>query len=482
VAQAVVEERQLLKAMRWYDGFVVALANPGFLIGSLGFSIGVLGGWGAMFLWGVSMFIGVLSNWIYSESAAMFPDKPGGISLYANEGWRRYFTFVGPIATFGYWFAWSSVLALFGIIIGSLIQAEWFPGETWTFDTGPVDAGLPHVIAIVVIAIVWAINVFGIRPAVWMAYATGALLMIPLFVFILLPYVTGDWKSSNMEWNIADWKTAVVWLYIMGWSAYGVETCAAFAPEYKDTVRDTTLALRSAAIFSLAVYILLPLGVAGTVGQETIANDGTGIVYLIDGFSTILGGGADVMVVLLIASLFISMNTATADGSRALYGIARDGVTIRQLYHLNRFHVPARAMTLDMAINILLVLFVGNILAILVAGTLGYMSSHFFALTGFLLLRKDRPNWPRPIRLARPWLGIAALLAAINAFFIIIGASNPSLTGYGGTKETWIGLGVLLISVVLFVYRRAVQDKAPVHLREPLLAEEEVATHPTVPS
>ena len=479
MAEAVVEERQLLKAMRWYDGFVVALANPGFLIGSLGFSIGVLGGWGAMFLWGVSMFIGVLSNWIYSESAAMFPDKPGGISLYANEGWRKYFTFIGPVATFGYWFAWSSVLALFGIIIGSLIQAEWASGETWTFDTGPVDAGLAHVIAIAVIAVVWLINLFGIRPAVWMAYATGALLMIPLFVFIILTYFTGDWASSNMEWNITDWKTAVVWLYIMGWSAYGVETCAAFAPEYKDTVRDTTLALRSAAIFSLAVYILLPLGVAGTVGQEAIANDASGIVYLIDGFSAILGGGGDVMVALLIASLFISMNTATADGSRALYGIARDGVTIRELYHLNRFHVPARAMTLDMVINILLVLFVGNILAILVAGNLGYMSAHFFALTGFLLLRKDRPNWPRPIRLARPWVGVAALLASINAFFIIIGASNPSLTGYGGTKETWIGVGVLLFSVLLFVFRRAVQDRAPVHLREPRLVEEEVVTEPT---
>jgi amino acid transporter len=329
---------------------------------------------------------------------------------------------------------------------------------------------------------VWAINIFGIRPAVWMAYLTGALLMIPLFVFIVLTHITGDWASSNMEWNINDWKTAVVWLYIMGWSAYGVETCAAFAPEYKDTVRDTTLALRSAAIFSLAVYILLPLGVAGTVGQETIANDATGIVYLIGGFETILGGGADVMVVLLIASLFISMNTATADGSRALYGIARDGVTIRELYHLNRFHVPARAMTLDMLINVLLVLFVGNILAILVAGNLGYMSAHFFALTGFLLLRKDRPGWPRPIRLAAPWVGIAALLAAVNAFLIIIGASNPSLTGYGGTKETWIGVGVLLFSVLLFVFRRAVQDREPVHLREPRLAEEEVAHQPTAPS
>jgi amino acid transporter len=466
VAEAVVEERQLLKAMRWYDGFVVALANPGFLIGSLGFSIGVLGGWGAMFLWGVSMFIGTLSNWVYSESAAMFPDKPGGISLYANEGWRRYFTFIGPVATFGYWFAWSSVLALFGIIIGSLIQAEWATGQTWTFDTGPVDAGFPHVIAIVVIAVVWAINLFGIRPAVWMAYVTGGLLMIPLFVFIVLTYLTGDWSSSNITWELHDWKTAVVWLYIMGWSAYGVETCAAFAPEYKDTVRDTSLALRSAALFSLAVYILLPLGVGGTVPYDTVAGDASGILYLVDGFNNVLGGGGDVMVVLLIASLFISMNTATADGSRALYGIARDGVTIKELYHLNRFHVPARAMTLDMIINILLVLFVGNILAILVAGNLGYMSAHFFALTGFLLLRKDRPNWPRPIRLARPWVGVAALLAAINAFFIIIGASNPSLTGYGGTKETWIGVGVLLFSIVLYAYRRIVQDKGEIHLRD----------------
>lgn len=480
MAEAVVEERQLLKAMRWYDGFVVALANPGFLLGSLGFSIGVLGGWGAVFLWGVSMFIGVLSNWIYSETAAMFPEKSGGISLYANEGWRKYFTLIGPIATFGYWFAWSSVLALFGIVIGSLIQAEWASGQTWSTSWGPLadGVGFPHVIAIVVIAIVWAVNIFGIRPAVWMAYATGALLMIPLFVFMILTYLTGDWSSSKMDWGIDDWKTAVVWLYIMGWSAYGVETCAAFAPEYKDTVRDTTLALRSAAMFSLIVYLLLPLGVAGTLGTETIAADASGVRYLVDGFAAILGGGGDIAVALLIASLFISMNTATADGSRALYGIARDGVTIRQLYHLNRFHVPGRAMTVDMIVNILLVLLVGNILAILVAGNLGYMSAHFFALTGFLLLRKDRPDWPRPIRLARPWVGVAALLASINAFLIIVGASNPSLTGYGGKKETWIGIGVLLFSVLLFVFRRAVQDRGTVALREetPLVP---TATQPT---
>src|SRR3989441_10716240 len=112
VAEATIEERQLLKSLRWYDGFVIALCNPGFLIGSLGFSVGALAGKGAMTLWGISATIGLLSNWIYSETAAMFPHQSGGISLYAHEGWRRYFSLVGPIATFGHWIGWSAGLSL----------------------------------------------------------------------------------------------------------------------------------------------------------------------------------------------------------------------------------------------------------------------------------------------------------------------------------------------------------------------------------
>ena len=55
------------------------------------------------------------------------------------------------------------------------------------------------------------------------------------------------------------------------------------------------------------------------------------------------------------------MNTATADGSRALYGISKDGLTIKELGRLNRWNVPGFAMSLDMVINILFVLFVGNL-------------------------------------------------------------------------------------------------------------------------
>ena len=99
--------------------------------------------------------------------------------------------------------------------------------------------------------------------------------------------------------------------------------------------------------------------------------------------NTLVGKGAtDFFVVVILFSFIISMNTATADGSRALYGISKDGMTIKELGRLNRWNVPGNAMTLDTIINILFVLFVGNIFGILAASNIGYVLAHVFASPG----------------------------------------------------------------------------------------------------
>jgi amino acid transporter len=479
VAEAVIEERQLLKTLRWYDGFVIALANPGFLLGSLGYSVGDLGGWGAMMLWGICAAIAVFIMTIYSEMAAMFPDKSGGFPLYAHEGWRKYSTLVGPIATFGYWIGWSVVLSIFGLFIGTIVQGAWFPGspigspydDGW-FSTGPVGFGLSQAVAIGLILSVWLFNVFGARVGVTFGYLAGILLMIPLFIFMFIPFITGDWESSNLTYKLNDpglawggWQLALVWLWIMSWSAWGVDTCATFAPEYKDTVRDTKLALRSAALFSLVVYTILPFGLVGGVGEETVAN-----FDYVGALNTLVGSDAatDFFVVVIIASFIISMNTATADGGRALYGISRDGMTIKQLGRLNRYHVPGVAMSLDMMINVLFVLFIGNIFGILAASNIGYVLAHVFALSGYLLLRRDRPNWPRPIKLHPVWLPIAFVLFLYCVLITVVGVGwfQTSAGGYGGTEEKIIGFAILGASLLLFFFRRIVQDRERPHFRE----------------
>ena len=162
------------------------------------------------------------------------------------------------------------------------------------------------------------------------------------------------------------------------------------------------------------------------------------------------------------------MNTATADGSRALYGIARDGMTVKQLYSLNKWNVPGRAMTLDMIVNICFVLFIGNIFGILAASNIGYVLAHFFAITGFILLRRDRPDWPRPIKLSPIWIPVAWVLAVVTAVltFFGVGWFQTAAGGYGGTTEKLIGFGVLVLAILLFLFRRIVQDGERPHWRE----------------
>ena len=144
MATAVVEERELLKTITWFDGFVVALANPSFLITGLGGSALSLGGWSAVALWTVSVILGALHNQIYSETATMFPNLSGGIAIYAHEAWKKYLSFVGPIAAVGYWIGWSVVLSATGIVVGFLIQAQFYvSSETSTAwnhhtDIGPI--------------------------------------------------------------------------------------------------------------------------------------------------------------------------------------------------------------------------------------------------------------------------------------------------------------------------------------------------------
>ncbi len=477
MATAAVEERQLTKSLRWWDGFAIALCNPGFLFTSLGFTMGVFGVLGATIMWGASAIIGWILTWIYVEPAMMFPTKSGGISLYAHEAWRKYSTFVGPIAAFGYWIGWSVVLAIFGKIIGDLVVSRWFSTNTLSVWDGVIHLTLSNFIAVGVIAGVWAFNIFGIKPFKGLTYVTGGLLCLVLFAFIVLPYLTGTWHSSNIHATFTGpwggWKLVFVWLFILGWSSWASEVCATFAPEYK-TEQDTKLALRSSAIFVVGVFILLPIGLGGVTGVPAVATQ-EGQFYT-TALNTICGNTVGTfLLVCLLASLILSMSSSTADGGRALYGISRAGMTIKQLGHLNRYNVPGRAMTVDLFVNVFLVLFISSNLAILYMSNIGYVLAHCFAVSGFVLLRRDRPNWPRPVKLAGYWVAIAAFMALFIAFILVVGALAPHLNGYGTWTDFGIGVGILIASVLLFVFRRVVQDGESLHFREaiPQSPEEE---------
>jgi amino acid transporter len=457
------------KTLRWWDGVAITLSLPAALFVSLGTSVGVIGTWAAVVLWSFIAVVAALHNWVYSEMGAMFAAKSGGIALYANEAWSSRIPSLGPLATYAYWFAWATAPAIWGLTVAQVLTEQFWPNAHFTLDLGVLHLHAAQLAALAVAFISWALSMIQLRFTMLIITAAGVLLMIPVLIFAGCTFSADRWSTSSFTWRLGGGlsgvRTAFAWLFVMAWSSYAVEAAASFIPEFRDTVGDTRKSLRIAALILLLVFTLTPFGISGLVGEKLMGDLPNG--FLRAGTVALFGGGAAVMTCILIAGVLVLSVMGTADAGRALYQSSRDGLTLRQFGVLNKKGLPVRAVTVQFAINIALVLFVGNALAVIVAGNVGYILAHLLAISGFLVLRRDRPQVNRPIRLGPAWVRVAWCLTLFDALILIIGMTGASITGYGGFKEVGIAVAVLAVSQV-FYWMRRVQDQtraAPAELR-----------------
>lgn len=171
---------------------------------------------------------------------------------------------------------------------------------------------------------------------------------------------------------------------------------------------------------------------------------------------------------MLCAALFVIMVSSAADASRALLGNALEGMTLRQFGRTTARGVPHVALLFTMAVNLLILAFVSSPVAILIAANLGYLLAITLAVAGFLMLRRDRPGWPPPIRRSRVWVPIAVVLTVFNAGILVVGATSPDLTADGGVTEALIGVALLLLGVVFYLVRQLVQERGPLRVQVPV--------------
>ena len=89
----------------------------------------------------------------------------------------------------------------------------------------------------------------------------------------------------------------------MGWSSYGFETVAAFAPEYHSPETDTPRALACVGgVLGASSTRCCRSGVGGTLGTDAVAADATFIAFYTQAFDTIVGNAlGEVMIICLVA-------------------------------------------------------------------------------------------------------------------------------------------------------------------------------------
>jgi amino acid transporter len=107
------------------------------------------------------------------------------------------------------------------------------------------------------------------------------------------------------------------------------------------------------------------------------------------------------------------------------------------------------------------VLFVGSPLEIYIFSMMGYLWCICLALFGYFLYRQRHPDLPRPVRMPG-FLRFAAL--ALSGFFLIVWLyggyyASDIAVGQGKRWLFFLGLGILLLYLPLYAYRRSEDRK-----------------------
>jgi amino acid transporter len=449
------------RTLSWRGGFWLAFIVPVSGLLAVGYEIGALGAYGALVVWlGVSA-IALLQNHVFAELAGMFPAKPGGISLYASETWGRYFAPIGGILGTGYWAAWSLSLAAVALVAGSLVQSEWFPHATGTVTFLGNHIGLATLVGAGVLVLVYLVNIAGVKFVIDTNFVLGSCVLILACICFIGPFLVSDFHAGFLTfhagsgaWNIA--AGLLTWSFVASNTAYATEIAATFTPEYRNPSSDAFRALRSSALLVLVIVGLSSTIFPAALGERAIATNPVGFFAPL--VSNIVGRPASGLVIAVVCgAVVVTLGSVTSDSGRALYGMSADGLMPKQLHKLNRAKQPARAMTVDLLVNLVVLLLVSNIAGIIYASTFGYLLAVVFALGGFLLLRKTSPDAYRPIRLGRGWVPIAGCLVLLNAAIVVMALTHPGLIGDGGSTARIIGLCLIPVGLVCYFFTKAVQ-------------------------
>ncbi|WP_435019387.1 APC family permease [Tundrisphaera sp. TA3] len=313
---------------------------------------------GIALVWIVGGLFSLAGALTLAELAAMLPSA-GGPYVYLREAYGRLPAFL---------FGWTEFLvirsgsiatlaAAFGLYFGLII---------------PAPAGLHPLIwqtaaAVIATACLAVLNVLGTKIGGRIQVVGTALKVGALAVMIVLPFAMGKldpalltpmWPASadmSVLKGIMAAMIGVLWTYD-GWV-----NASALAEEIRDPGRSIPRALIWGMLTLIALYLgmtliyhmVLPLDEVRVGSSERGSPRGVAADFC----GHLLGPGGTLLISLVVmTSVFITLNGNSLSGPRAYFAMARDGLFPRGLCRIHpRFQTPANAIIAQSAWAIILI-------------------------------------------------------------------------------------------------------------------------------
>jgi APA family basic amino acid/polyamine antiporter len=228
------------------------------------------------------------------------------------------------------------------------------------------------------------------------------------------------------------------------------------AGEVREPRRNVPLSLAFGTGIVIGLYILanvaylavLPFAKIQTAPLDRVASAMVGAV--------IPSAGAQIMAIAIMISTFGCINGMVLAGARAFFAMAKDGLFFRGATSLNRAEVPGRALFMQAAWTVLLVLprtydtttksygnLYGNLLDYVISAALIF---YILTIAGVFVLRKKRPDAERPYRAFGYPIVPILYIAGAAVILALLFAYRPA--------TTLPGLAIVLIGVPVFVMFR----------------------------
>ncbi|MGH8280225.1 MAG: APC family permease [Gammaproteobacteria bacterium] len=375
---------------------------------------------------GLVALFGALS---IAELAAMYP-QAGGPYVYLREAYGR------PLA---FLFGWMWLLTEpISWAAQSLIFAEYLGFFV------PLSTNLEHLIAAALIVVVAAANYRSVKlGAIIQNLSTGAkvlaILSLSAAIFIFAPGGAAN-PLHDAVLGSAKWTGIGIGLVAALWAYDGWENLTTISGEVRNPQRNLPLALIGGVVVVLIVYILINTAYLRALPLDQVAASKS---IASDAASAVLGRvGASLVGALVMLSVFGTLNGVILSSPRVFYAMAEDGLFFRTVGKVHpKYETPYVAIAFIVVIAVIYVL-LRNFMQLATAYVLGIWPFLALAAVGLYILRKTKPDFPRPYK-AWGYPVIPALF--ILGTFVVVANSL-----YAQFWSTFASILITLVGIPLY--------------------------------
>ncbi|MEZ0451978.1 amino acid permease [Sphingobacterium thalpophilum] len=423
-------------------------------------------GW-LMVVWLICGFMTLAAALSYGELSAMFP-KAGGQYVYLKEAY-------GPVVSFTFGWTFFAVIqtatiAAVGVAF-SKFTAYLFPvldEDVYLLEVGSYHVSSAQVLAIGVILLLTLINTRGVQNGKTLQTILTLIKILSLILLVLFGFAAFDSDVWNQNWSAAtrwDLHRLNADGSAAGYSLFGTfaamsaalvgalfssdswHSSSAVAGEIKNPQRNIGLSLALGTVIVTTIYILTNLMYTGVLTMEHMASAPKDRVAMVVAQQIFGPLGIGILAVMIMISTFGCNNGLILAGARVYYSMANDGLFFKKTGRLNHKAVPAYALWLQGGVATIWCL-TGKYGDLLDMITCVVVIFYMLCIIGIFLLRRKRPDIPRPYK--------AFGYPLIPALYILMGLSFIVLLVIYKPQFTWPGIIITLLGIPLYyVVRRS---------------------------